>query len=175
MNGSLQNMLCPLFLPPISLPLTSKQPLCHAPLHLALDLRDLHANMIHSAVTPRLAPNPAPHPPLCTAPTCRVGRMAGGPLFPHSVQRRVLLVFRRHAWCLFVLFMSFAIGCVLKTCCNLRHLSLVLPLTFSLEHIYHAAGKPLLVSMILISDTWSMSSFMELRFTQLSADNKGDH
>jgi len=48
--------------------------------------------------------------PLSTAPTCRVGRMAGGPLFPRSIQRLVLLVIRRHAWCLFVLFMSFALS-----------------------------------------------------------------
>ena len=82
-------------------------------------------------------------------------------------------------FCLFFLWVSQShrtcFGKLDETCCNLRHLSLVLPLTFSLEHIYHAAGKPLLVSMILLSDTWSMSLFMELRFTQLRADNKGNH
>jgi hypothetical protein len=44
-----------------------------------------------------------------------------------------------------------------ETCCNLRHISYVLPLTCTLEYSYHAAGKPVLVSMILIHDTWNMS------------------
>lgn len=64
MNGSLQNMLCPLLLRPISLPFTVKQPLTHAaPLQLAPVLRDLMHIHCHSAVGPRLAPEPTPQLP----------------------------------------------------------------------------------------------------------------
>jgi hypothetical protein len=56
---------------------------------------------------------------------------------------------------------------------------IILHLTFSLEHNYHASGKPILVSIVSIHDAWDMLHAlcckMGLRITQLSADNKGDH